>query len=32
VAHGETQIQGAETARVSFPGFWDELDRVTTPR
>jgi len=32
VAHGETQIRGAETARVSFPGFWDELDRVTTPR
>lgn len=32
VAHGETEISDADCARVSFPGFWDELDRVTTPR
>lgn len=32
VAHGETEISDADCARVSFPGFWNELDRVTTPR
>lgn len=28
VAHGATSINDAECARVSFPGFWDELERV----
>jgi 3-phosphoshikimate 1-carboxyvinyltransferase len=28
VAHGETAVAGAECARVSFPSFWDELDRL----
>ncbi len=27
-AEGETTIRGAEHARVSFPGFWDELTRA----
>jgi 3-phosphoshikimate 1-carboxyvinyltransferase len=31
VAHGTTTINDAECARVSFPGFWDELSRVATP-
>ena len=30
VAHGSTSINGAECARVSFPGFWDELERLST--
>jgi 3-phosphoshikimate 1-carboxyvinyltransferase len=30
VAHGATSINGAECARVSFPGFWDELSRVAS--
>jgi len=28
VAHGTTTINDAECAKVSFPGFWDELTRV----
>jgi 3-phosphoshikimate 1-carboxyvinyltransferase len=28
VAHGTTTINDAECARVSFPGFWEELSRV----
>jgi 3-phosphoshikimate 1-carboxyvinyltransferase len=32
VAHGETRVMDADCAKVSFPGFWDELDRLTTPR
>lgn len=28
VAEGETLIEGAECARISFPGFWEELDRL----
>ena len=32
VAHGETEIKGADSARVSFPNFWDELDRVHQPK
>jgi 3-phosphoshikimate 1-carboxyvinyltransferase len=28
VAHGTTTINDAECAKVSFPGFWDELARV----
>jgi 3-phosphoshikimate 1-carboxyvinyltransferase len=28
VAHGSTTITDAECARVSFPGFWDELRRL----
>ena len=32
VAHGETEVSGANCARISFPGFWDELARVSTPR
>jgi 3-phosphoshikimate 1-carboxyvinyltransferase len=30
VAHGATSINDAECAKVSFPGFWDELSRVAT--
>ena len=30
VAHGTTTITDAECARVSFPGFWDELSRVAS--
>ncbi|PEN13370.1 3-phosphoshikimate 1-carboxyvinyltransferase [Longibacter salinarum] len=32
VAHGPTQVVDAKCARVSFPGFWDELDRLAKPR
>ncbi len=28
VAEGETIIDGAECARISFPGFWEVLDRL----
>ncbi len=28
VAEGETSLEGADTAQVSFPGFYDVLDRV----
>jgi 3-phosphoshikimate 1-carboxyvinyltransferase len=28
VAHGPTTIHDAGCARISFPGFWDELKRV----
>ncbi len=28
VAEGETIIEGAECARISFPGFWEVLDRL----
>lgn len=28
VAAGETLIEGADCARISFPGFWDVLDRL----
>ena len=28
VAEGETLIEGAECARISFPGFWEVLDRL----
>ena len=28
-AEGRTTITGAEAAQVSFPSFWDELERVT---
>lgn len=31
VAEGSTVIENAECARVSFPGFWDELTRVAEP-
>jgi len=30
VAHGTTTVTDAECARVSFPGFWDELARVAS--
>jgi 3-phosphoshikimate 1-carboxyvinyltransferase len=30
VAHGATPINDAECAKVSFPGFWDELARVAS--
>jgi 3-phosphoshikimate 1-carboxyvinyltransferase len=30
VAHGSTTVNDAECARVSFPGFWDELERVAS--
>lgn len=26
VARGETTVEGADSARISFPGFWDVLD------
>jgi 3-phosphoshikimate 1-carboxyvinyltransferase len=29
-AHGETRIHDAECADVSFPGFWDTLQRAST--
>ncbi len=28
-AEGETRIHGAEAARISFPEFFDELQRLT---
>ena len=28
VAEGETQIEDAEAADVSYPAFWDDLDRI----
>ena len=28
IASGETQVEGANCARVSFPGFWDALDAI----
>ena len=28
IADGTTQISGAQAADVSYPGFWDDLDRV----
>jgi 3-phosphoshikimate 1-carboxyvinyltransferase len=30
VAHGSTRILDAECARVSFPGFWRELQRLAS--
>lgn len=30
VAHGATTITDAECAKVSFPGFWDELERLAS--
>jgi len=30
VAHGTTTVTDAECARVSFPGFWDEMSRVAS--
>jgi 3-phosphoshikimate 1-carboxyvinyltransferase len=30
VAHGSTTIKDPECAKVSFPGFWDELARVAS--
>lgn len=30
VARGETGIEGAEAAVVSYPGFWDDLERVSS--
>ena len=30
VAHGATSISDAECARVSYPGFWSELDRLAS--
>ncbi len=32
VAEGATEIHGAESVSVSFPGFWDELARVSMVR
>ena len=29
VAEGETLIEGADCARISFPGFWEALDRLS---
>jgi 3-phosphoshikimate 1-carboxyvinyltransferase len=30
-ARGETRIHDAECADVSFPGFWDALQKATSP-
>lgn len=30
VAEGETTIQGAEAVEVSYPGFWQEMDKLCT--
>jgi 3-phosphoshikimate 1-carboxyvinyltransferase len=30
VAHGSTPVNDAECAKVSFPGFWDELARLAS--
>ena len=30
LARGETVIEGAESASVSYPGFWDALDSLTS--
>lgn len=27
-ASGETEIEGAETVAISYPGFWDDLERL----
>lgn len=32
LADGETVIQGAETAAVSYPSFWDDLESLGEPR
>ena len=29
IASGQTTIRGADAASVSYPGFWDDLNRVT---
>ena len=31
VARGETAIEGAEVVEVSYPAFWQELDRLSRP-
>jgi 3-phosphoshikimate 1-carboxyvinyltransferase len=28
LAKGETEVRGAETASISYPGFWDDLDKL----
>ena len=28
LARGDSTLAGSEAASVSYPGFWDELDRV----
>ena len=28
LARGETEVRGAETASISYPGFWDDLDSL----
>jgi 3-phosphoshikimate 1-carboxyvinyltransferase len=30
VAHGSTTINDAECAKVSFPGFWTEVERLAS--
>ena len=30
VAKGETAIEGAEAVEVSYPGFWEDLERLST--
>ena len=32
VAQGETTIDGAEGVEVSYPAFWQELERISRPR
>ena len=29
IASGRTAVSGAEAASVSYPSFWEDLDRVT---
>ena len=31
LADGETAVEGAEAAGISYPGFWDTLDRLGNP-
>lgn len=28
LARGETEIRGAETASISYPGFWDDMEKL----
>ncbi|MDQ6772710.1 MAG: 3-phosphoshikimate 1-carboxyvinyltransferase [Candidatus Dormibacteraeota bacterium] len=31
LAAGETEIEGAESVDISYPGFWDQLERLCSP-
>jgi 3-phosphoshikimate 1-carboxyvinyltransferase len=32
MADGETEIAGAESVDISYPGFWDQLDALREGR